>query len=224
MYILKNGCRFLAEYTPPPTFHYETGVQIGKCEISSRQVSFGAYSYINSGFIRSHVSVGRYCSIGRNVTLGSGIHNLTSFSTHPIFEKKIIDTSREQVDDKNWIFMPNGEKYRIIIGNDVWIGDYAYIMSGVKVGDGAVIGAGSIVTKDVDPYSIVVGTPAKHLKYRFSNDVINRLLRLRWFEFLYETIEDIDMHSDHIEEKLSKLESIPDSNRVPFGSLMRGFD
>lgn len=220
MYILKKGCRFLAEYTPPPTFRYETGVQIGKCEMSSRKVSFGAYSYINSGFIRSHVSVGRYCYIGRNVTLGSGIHNLTSFSTHPIFEKKIRNTGREQIDDKNWIFMPNGEKYRIIIGHDVWIGDYAYIMSGVKIGDGAVIGAGSIVTKDVDPYSIVIGMPAKHLKYRFSNNVINRLLRLRWFEFLYETI---DIHSDNIEENLSKLESIPDSNRVPFGNLMRNF-
>ena len=78
----------------------------------------------------------------------------------------------------------------VIIGNDVWIGHESTIMSGVKIGDGAVIAANSVVVKDVEPYTIVGGNPAKVIKKRFSDDIINNLLELKWWDWSNEKINE----------------------------------
>ena len=78
----------------------------------------------------------------------------------------------------------------VIIGNHVWIGQGAMIMKGVTIGDGAIIGAHAVVTKNVDPYSIVVGNPAKTIKYRFSEDIINALIKIKWWEWGKQKIKD----------------------------------
>lgn len=70
---------------------------------------------------------------------------------------------------------------KVIIGNDVWIGSHALILGGVKIGDGAVIGAGAVVTKDVPPYAVVGGVPARIIKYRFSQEIIDKLLEIKWW-------------------------------------------
>lgn len=78
----------------------------------------------------------------------------------------------------------------IEIGNDVWIGTIAVILSGVHIGDGAVVGAGAIVTKDVEPYEIVGGVPAKHIRYRFSKEMIASFLRIKWWDWPLSKIEE----------------------------------
>ncbi len=90
----------------------------------------------------------------------------------------------------------------IEIGNDVWIGDGAIILSGVKVGDGAIIGAGSVVTQNVEPFSIVAGVPARHIKYRFPENVREILLKLRWWELEPDDLKKIkSLFEDIISEK-----------------------
>lgn len=150
--ILRQGLRTLVGFEPSPNFRFEDGVSLGACEIFPG-VAFGLHSYMNSGIVRSQVVVGRYCSIGRGVTIGSGAHDHNALSTSPFFRTNsnppIVRWANE------------ARRIRVLIGNDVWIGDNAYIMSGVNVGDGAIIAAGSVVTRDVPPYSVVAGVPAK---------------------------------------------------------------
>lgn len=188
----------------PPKFRFEQGVSLGKCEILAG-AAFGFQSYMNSGFVRSYVVVGRYCSIGRNVTLGSGAHDLNALSTNPFFKKNSNPPTLKLADAERRI--------RVLIGHDVWIGDNAYIMSGVTIGDGAIIAAGAIVTNDVQPYSIVAGIPAKHLKWRFEDETIrNRLTALRWHEFSPDLLQHVDIGP--VEAALAEMESWPESART----------
>lgn len=140
----------------------------------------GAYSYINSGFCRSYVEIGRYTSIGRQVTLGLGEHDINCFSTSSCFSPYCNGSPLS--------LASTDPKRRVIIGNDVWIGDGVFIKSGIKIGDGAVIGANCVVTKDVPPYAVVAGVPGKILKHRFSEDVINKMLNIRWWCFEHDEI------------------------------------
>lgn len=136
-------------------------------------VGFG--TYINpGGLVRSHVEIGRYCSIGRHVSIGLGVHGVDNFSTSPFFKikGKLEGPSLASTDPMR----------RVIIGSDVWIGDGVKISSGVTVGSGSTLAAGAVVTKDVPPYSIVGGLPAKQLKWRFDEQARERLLALRWWE------------------------------------------
>ena len=97
-------------------------------------------------------------------------------------------------------------KGNIDIGNDVWIGAKSTIMSGVKIGDGAVIGARTMVTKDVPPYSIVVGNPGRIIKYRFNEDQVQKLLKIKWWDWTEDRIktEATDMWSDKIDEFIER--------------------
>ena len=92
----------------------------------------------------------------------------------------------------------------VTVGNDVWIGARAIIMDGIKIGDGAIIGANSVVTKDVPPYAIVAGCPAKLIRYRFSEDVINKLLELCWWDYPKEFIVN-NLPFDDVEECIKIL-------------------
>ena len=96
------------------------------------------------------------------------------------------------------------------IGSDVWIGAGASIMTGVNVGDGAVIGANSVVTKDIPPYAVAVGVPAKIIKFRFDEDIINRLLKIKWWNYSKEALQPCHecFVGDLTLEKLEMLESI----------------
>ena len=124
--------------------------------------------------------IGKFCSIacGAKFLFTSGNHSLRSLSNYsfPVFFDEWGLSGADIT--KAW-----DNKGDIVIGNDVWIGYEAVILSGVTVGDGAVIGARAVVTKDVEPYTIVVGVPAKPIRKRFDDDVIARLLRLRWWDW-----------------------------------------
>ncbi len=139
------------------------------CNIS--QDSFiGEYTYIGVNTTVTKAVIGRYCSIANNVSIGDGEHIIERVSTNSIF-----------YDDPYGILTQK----ECIIGNDVWIGTKSVIRRGVKIGDGAVIGANSFVNKDVPAYGIFVGSPAKLLKYRFSERIINLISESKWWQFDY---------------------------------------
>ena len=136
---------------------------------------------------RDRLNIGKFCSIacGAKFLFNSANHSMESLSTYPFplfFEEWGLD--RNDVAD-SW-----DNKGDIIIGNDVWIGYEAVILSGVTIGDGAIIGARAVVTRDVPPYTIVGGVPAKAIKKRFSEATIAFLLRLQWWNWSKEKIAE----------------------------------
>ncbi len=130
--------------------------------------------------------IGKFCSVacGAKFLFTSGNHTMRSLAsyTFPIF------FDEWGLDPKN-ITEAWDNKGDIIIGNDVWIGYEAVIMSGVKIGDGAIIGTRAVVTKDVPPYTIVGGVPAKPIRRRFDDETVKKLLNLRWWDWEKEKIQ-----------------------------------
>lgn len=143
-------------------------------------VIIGAYTYVIGPSIIKAGIIGKYCSIAEGVYIGPDNHPYNFITTHPILYSKNFNFIKKDIlYDKN---IP-------VIGNDVWIGRNATILRGVHVGDGAVIGAGAVVTKDIPPYAIVGGVPAKIIKYRFDQNVIDKLLQIRWWDWSEEKIQ-----------------------------------
>ena len=146
--------------------------------------SIGDYTYINNYCLidRNVKSIGKYCSIAYNCRIGLGSHPTDWVSTHPFaYAKKYGFRS-------NNIPFSDKAELKTIIGNDVWIGANSTILAGVIIGDGAIIGAHSLVTKDVAPYSVVIGSPARHIKFRISEDNIARLMEIKWWNWEYKKI------------------------------------
>lgn len=156
------------------------------CELSSNvkicprcnliRVKIGRYSYMSVYNTISDTSIGSFCSIGSYCTIGGGVHPLNHVSSSPLFYDKHNIFNTEEFSSEATIL----KQPQTIIGNDVWVGDMAFIKAGVTVGDGAVIGAHSVVTKDVPPYAIVAGVPANVIKYRFDEETIKILQESNW--------------------------------------------
>ena len=130
--------------------------------------------------------IGKFCSIacGAKFLFNSANHTMTSLSTYPFplfFEEWELEKKKVT---ESW-----DNKGDIIIGNDVWIGYEAVILAGVTIGDGAIIGTRAVVTKDVPPYTIVGGIPAKPIRKRFNNETIDELLKIKWWDWSEEKIE-----------------------------------
>lgn len=134
--------------------------------------------------------IGKFCQFAHGVRFitSSANHNMSGFSTYPFYNFMMTaDTTLDEI--KNMFNIP-GRKGDTVIGNDVWIGMDSIIMPGVTIGDGVIIGARSIVTQDVPPYSIVAGNPAVVRKKRFSNGEIEQLLTIAWWNWPIEIIEE----------------------------------
>lgn len=142
-----------------------------------RDVKLGDYSYIGKGSILHNTTIGKYCSISDYIVCGLPNHSTSPISTSPIFTMKKNGTRHSWTNKNLFCTIPN-----VKIGNDVWIGYRAVIVNNVTIGDGAVIAAGSIVTKDIPPYAIVGGVPAKIIRYRFDEEIRNALLELKWWD------------------------------------------
>lgn len=158
---------------------FETGAAV-QCPVlpARAQAFFGAFSYVNGGgYLRDRVFVGRFCSIGRRVTIGAGNHFTTGLSTSPILSGGHA-ADRYSPDERARLGLDVAPRKAAItrIGCDVWIGDGAIVLPGLSIGHGAVIGANAVVTRDVAPYAVMGGVPARLLKMRFPALQIQALL------------------------------------------------
>lgn len=151
--------------------------------------SLGYGTFLGFGCEFSNSKIGRYCSIGSNVRVVSATHPVNGFiSTHPAF---FSDTYRFHYVAKSKFkeHLTNNEGYECTIGNDVWIGDNVLVRGGCKIGNGAIIAMGSIVLHDVPPYTIVAGVPAKEVRKRFPDEIIEKLQTIQWWNKPTEWIE-----------------------------------
>ncbi len=155
------------------------------CKIIESEI--GAYTYISNNAIISYSSIGKFCSIGPNLLCGWGIHPLDGISTSPMFYSTACQNGKTLSFNNKVV-----ERKIITIGNDVFIGMNVIILDGVAIGDGAIIGAGCVVSKDVPPYAVVVGVPMKIIKYRFDDELIKKLLELKWWDWPLEKLKWIE--------------------------------
>lgn len=172
-----------------------------ECEI-------GEFSYIQKNSCLYKTKVGKFCSIADYVKTGFGNHPTDMVSTYPSF---YYDTYNELkfsfykgMPKTELLRKTEGGKFVVEIGNDVWIGSHVLILDGVAIGDGAVVAAGAVVTKNVEPYAIYGGVPAKLIKYRFTPETIEKLLKTKWWDKGEKWIQE---HNEDFEdvERFTKL-------------------
>jgi acetyltransferase-like isoleucine patch superfamily enzyme len=164
------------------------GVEIGS------DVALGDYSYVSGpGTYVESAKIGKFCSIARQNVIGVGNHDHTIVTTHPFL---ISPEFGGIVSERRY------EKQRAapVIGHDVWIGMNCVVMRGVKIGDGAVIAANSVVTRDVPPYAIVGGAPARLIRYRFDPELIAGLLSVKWWDWSESDLRERVSHFQDTEE------------------------
>ena len=158
--------------------------------------TMGSFSYVWSD-LKANTVVGRYSSISNWIRIFGPQHPYNSFTTSsftydgkfPIFTECNKDTSEEGFKIKPPVIPP--EQQRITIGNDVWIGSHCALKPGITIHDGAVIATGAVVTKDVPPYAIVGGVPAKVIKMRFSDNIICEMLKLQWWDYCFADFKNM---------------------------------
>lgn len=160
------------------TIHKTSKIEAGSQVVNTQM---DRYSFCGYDCKIINCEVGAFSSIADNVVIGGAQHPLKWVSTSPVFyagkdsvKKKFSDFGR-------------AEDPRTVVGNDVWIGERALIKGGITIGDGAVVGMGAVVIHDVKPYEIVAGVPAKHIGFRFGEEIIKQLIEVKWWD-LSETI------------------------------------
>lgn len=170
----------------------------GSCSISNS--SLGLFTYASASKI-CNAEIGRFCSIAPNVKIGGGKHPTKFPSTHPAFYSTRAQSGKTFTTEDHY-----REHEKVIIGNDVWIGSGAIILDGVTIGDGVIVAAGAVVSKNIPPYHIVGGIPARHIKKRFSDEHIEGLLRLKWWDWPIEKLSHhLELFQSEDSESLDKL-------------------
>lgn len=177
--LLKTRLHYRKNQVYIGSYEVSNGVKLGKHvrilhDVQVREnVKIGDYTYIEPYTTIVSADIGKYCSIGKCCQIGPWMHPTNYISTSPEILRKILERPDLYSD------LPP----KVMIGNDVWIGSNSIIMGGVKIGNGAIIGAGAVVTKDVPDYAIVVGCPAYILRYRFDEVTIMKLNEICWWNW-----------------------------------------
>lgn len=156
-----------------------------------------------------HVKIGSFCSFAPGVViLANADHNKDFPSTYPF--RTLFFSSLKRGKSSGYFNQDVVSRGSIEIGHDVWVGQNAIILSGISIGTGAVIGAGTVVTKDIPPYAIAVGNPARVISFRFPPSIIERLLESRWWELSDENLRNLEsyLYSEDIDAFLDKVRTI----------------
>lgn len=154
----------------------------------------GRYTYISINSRISNTTIGNFCSVGPNFLCGWGIHPTDFISTHPMFYSTLKQNGMSlSSEDKITERMP------ITIGNDVFIGANVTILDGVTIGDGAIIGAGAVVSKDIPPYAVAVGCPIQIMRYRFTEEQREELLKIKWWLLSEQQLKLVEQYDDDID-------------------------
>jgi virginiamycin A acetyltransferase len=160
---------------------------IGRSQVG-RYVGIGCHSFM------SRSKTGNYCTFGNRVSIGGLNHDYRLVTSHEIGYRNTTKIYGETLinEDNYSDYQDGNHRYHVEIGHDVWIGDNAVVLPDRKIGTGAVIGAGAVVTTDVPAYAIVVGNPGRILKYRFSDDIILKLLSSNWWDKSIDDLKGFD--------------------------------
>lgn len=175
-----------------PSIHRTASVRATRfgrfCEVGARtkvaESWFGDYSYVVNDSDMIYTTLGKFCSIAAHTRINPGNHPLERvMMSHVGYRSSAYGLGSDDADFFQW-----RRSTPVTLGNDVWVGHGAVVLPGVSVGSGAAVGAGSIVTKDVPPFAIVVGNPARVLRLRFSEVVVERLLAIAWWDWPHERL------------------------------------
>lgn len=161
-------------------------------------VKIGRYSYMGKNNSAANTTIGSFCSIASYCAIGGGAHPLDMVSTSPVFY------AGKNVFNQNFGEIRAEINKPVTIGNDVWIGEVVFINDGITIGDGAIIGAHSVVTHDVPAYAVVAGAPAKVIRYRFSDEEIERLQKLKWWDWPEEKLREYGDRFVSVEQLLGE--------------------
>lgn len=155
-------------------------------------IQVGAFTYFGDNCIIGDMEIGRFCSVAPNVIIGLGEHEYEYVSTHPFFyaSNHVFKNIPAGIGKPRDLSLSKHQ--RPIIGNDVWIGANVVICRGVHIGDGAVIAAGAVVTKDIEPYTIYGGVPAKKIRMRFEPHLVSELKHIKWWNYALDSFVGLD--------------------------------
>ena len=164
-----------------------------------------SHTYIQMNGRIFNCSIGKFCSIAASVSIAPGIHDLNNISTHPAFYQKSSPLPKVFARNNSVVTCKN-----VTIGHDVWIGEKVVILDGINIGTGAIVAAGAVVTKDVEPYAVVGGVPAKLIKFRFDKETIRCFQKSEWWNFTenwfeenYELMSNTTMFVNKLKKKLN---------------------
>lgn len=180
----RRNCRFSKGVTLDSKAKFEGHNYLAE-NVTFLNSRLGRYSYISDHSFIKNTRIGRFCSIGNEVMTVAGSHPTDRISTHPAFYAKETQVGPGFVSENSYDefqYLDKQEKISVEIGHDVWIGARVIILEHVKIGNGAIVAAGAVVTKDVPPYAIVGGVPAKVIRYRFEEERIRGLQESAWWD------------------------------------------
>lgn len=179
--------------------------------VKAKCAEIGAYTYVAANTEIENAAIGKYCSIADHCRIGMSGHSLRYMSTSPIFTQTVNALQRRWIEKD--IFKNKSEDERTYIGNDVWVGSHALVNGGVHIGNGAVIAAGAVVTKDVPPYAVVGGVPAKIIKYRFPESIIEKLEEIQWWNLPEDILKNNISLFQKEDFTVSELEKLMESKK-----------